>query len=125
MQPHLVDRSARLDTISLASNGERRAVKPIDQRPLWNTSTISQPSKTPRSVFLDGDAPVDRPISRPEVTTPMKVMPVVKTLNEHPVTNGAKTIYYQPQPTTYVTTTKVARADPEGNHESVDHKKRR
>lgn len=124
-----------IETITTGPNGEQRIERrivnntgPTNPKPAWNTSKTVQPQKTPRSVFLDPNQPVENviqrqiitsgpttyPVSNTEVTTPVKVVRLPSTVMEE--STRTTPIYIQHPQHTYQTTTKMYRTDPEGEN---------
>ncbi len=105
---------------------------PSNSKPQWNSSKVYQPTKAPRSVFLDPNRPVEnvvqhrvitstsptRSLNNTEVTTPVKVVRRPSPVIQEP--SRIAPVYvqqpYQPYQTyqTYQTNTRLIRTDPEG-----------
>jgi len=138
------DNTTTIETITTGPNGEqrieRRIINNIDQpnpKPNWNTSTTYQPTKIPRSVYLDPNRPVEnvverqivpfgyttRPITSTEVTTPVKVVRVPSTIIEEP--SRSTPVYIQHPQQTYRTSTKLIRKDHEGNLSHLNNKEKK
>jgi hypothetical protein len=132
---HTPNNTTTIDTITTDPNGvqrtERRFVNNNDEpnpKPIWNSSNVAHPTKTPRSVFLDGrpaDNPVpprqiitatpsNRSIPYSAVTTPVKVVHVSSTTTEEP--SSSMPVYIQHPQYTYPTNSKLIRTDPEGKY---------
>ncbi|CAF0862247.1 unnamed protein product [Rotaria sordida] len=97
-------------------------IKNTDQsnsKPSWNSSSVAQPTKTSRSVFLDNNVPRQiyptattiRPVNNTEVTTPVKVVRLPTTIMEEPSNRSPVYIQYPQQ--TYPTNTKLIRTEPQ------------
>lgn len=125
IQMHPSDNISTVHTIT-PEGSERRGRNQVEQptpRPQWNSSNVYQPTKIPRSVFADGNRPVEnlaprqmapsgspnRSLHSPEVTSSVKVVRVPSTTVEEPYRTAP--VYVQQS---YQPNTRLIRTDPEG-----------
>ncbi|CAF3507315.1 unnamed protein product [Rotaria sp. Silwood1] len=133
-QNNVPNNSLPIETITTGPINERPSMKNIDQsnsKPPWNSSTVAQPTRTPHSAFFDNNRPVEnniprqiypatstiRPLTNTEVTTPVKVVRLPKTVIQEP--SNTSPVYIQYPQQTYPTNTKLIRTEPQGKLSSI------
>ena len=112
---------------TISPDGDRRTrlnPESSNLKPQWNSSKVYQPTKGPRSVFTDGNRPVENVVQRHMVTstspnrsvyTP-EVPPTVKVIRVPPTATieepyRTAPVYVQQS---YQPNTRLIRTDPEG-----------
>ena len=123
-----------IEAISTGPNYERRTSKNTNNsnpRLPWNSSTVIQPTKTPRSVLYDSNrlvennilyhkhisSPANLPLTNAVVTGPVKVVHPSKTKTEEP--SRTTSTYIRQLQQTYPANTKLIRTAPEGKERTA------